>query len=387
MQSIDASGAPPVDFRAITDLTQKLIRFDSVTGNERDVAIFIRDYLASNGVAVRIAEAAKDRPNVYATVGHGDPRLLFNGHVDTVPVGNGWTLDPFGADEHDGRLYGRGASDMKSGLAAMMAAVVAAHQHVTAPNGSLNFTAVIDEEISSLGTRAAVADGVAAPYAIIAEPTELQTICAAKGNCYFTIVVSGRAAHAGSPELGINAISAATRIARAVEQHDAELGTRQHLLLGRPYATVTRISGGTGESAIPDRCVMTIDRRLLPDESGTSALAKLTQFLERVELQDARFEVTLDMELPAMELSPTHAFVEQVRRTSIACGAPPRPVGGWSAACDGGHLHRAGMPTVLFGPGSITQQAHRPDESVPLDELMIAARTYSALAIGALQGR
>jgi acetylornithine deacetylase len=385
MQSIDTSGAPPVNSRAVVDLTRELIRFDSVTGNERDVAIFIRDYFASNGVAVRIAEVAKDRPNVYAIVGRGDPRLLFNGHVDTVPVGNGWTRNPFGADEQDGRLYGRGASDMKSGLAAMMAAVVAAHRHVTVPNGSLSFAAVIDEEISSLGTRAAIADGVAAPVAIIAEPTELQTICAAKGNCYFTIVVSGRAAHAGSPELGINAISAATRIARAVERHDAELSTRRHLLLGRPYATVTRISGGTGESAIPDRCLMIIDRRLLPDETGASALTDLRRSLERVELQDARFEVTLDMELPAMDLAPAHPFVEQVRRTSIDCGASPRPVGGWSAACDGGHLHRAGVPTVLFGPGSITQQAHRPDESVPLDELMIAARTYSALAIGALQ--
>src|SRR5437870_4252729 len=125
--------APPVDAGEVVALTQSLIRHDSVSGNERAIATFIHDYFAANGVPVRMAETARDRPNVYATAGSGPPRLLFNGHTDTVPIGNGWTRDPFGGAESAGRIYGRGASDMKSGLAAMMTAVVAAHRHVTAP--------------------------------------------------------------------------------------------------------------------------------------------------------------------------------------------------------------------------------------------------------------
>lgn len=376
---------PPTVAGEVIALTQQLIRFDSVSGNEGAIATFIHDYFVKHGVPVRMAKAAKDRPNVYATIGSGEPRLLFNGHVDTVPVGNGWTRDPFGGEERDGRLYGRGASDMKSGLAAMMVAAVAAHKNVSAPTGSLVFAAVIDEEVSSIGTRASISEGIRAPFAVIAEPTDLQTICAAKGNCYFTVTVNGRAAHAGSPQFGINAIAAGAELARAIGRHDHELGHRSHPLLGRPHATVTMINGGTGESAIPDRCTITIDRRLLPGETGPTALAELRQFLAGVSVGEAIFDATLDMELPAMALSPHDAFVERVRCTSIACGAPAREVGGWSAACDGGHLHRAGIPTVLLGPGSITRQAHRPDESVPVDELLVAARTYAALAFNALQ--
>ena len=346
--------SPDIDSAEVIDLTRRLVRIDSVSGHEGEIAGFIADYLTANGIATRISEAAAGRPNVYAQLGDARPGLLLNGHVDTVPIGNGWTRAPLGGEQDGGRIFGRGSADMKAELAAMMVGLVAARCHVSNPAGAVAFAAVVDEEVASLGTKAAIAAGITAPLAIIAEPTELQTICAAKGNCYFTITLRGRAAHAGSPELGVNAISAAAVVIRAIEQHDRAIAARRHPLLGRPYATVTRISGGTGESSVPDHCVLTVDRRLLPDETGESSRAELQALLG--------IEVALDMELPALDVAPDHYLVNEVRQTSIACGAPDRPVGGWSAACDGGHLQRAGVATVLFGPGSISGQRHRPDE-------------------------
>jgi acetylornithine deacetylase/succinyl-diaminopimelate desuccinylase family protein len=377
---------PEGDAEEAIRLTSELIRIESVSGNERAIAGFIASYLGSRGIRADVKEATEGRPNVYARIGREDvPALLFTGHVDTVPIGNGWTCKPLGGEERGGRIFGRGACDMKSGLAAMMVGMAAANRDVKKTVGALAFAAVIDEEVSGLGTKAAIAHGLNARAAIIAEPTELQTICAAKGNCYFRIVLHGRAAHAGSPHLGVNAISAAAAAIRAIERHNEALSSRRHPLLGTPYATVTRISGGAGESSVPDRCEFVVDRRLLPDETGLDALRQLEAEVKRTQI-GAEFTAALDMELPAMELPASDAFAEEVRGAALRAGAPDRPIAGWSAACDGGHLHRAGIPTVLFGPGSITQQAHRPDEYVPADEVIVAARTFALLAADALAG-
>lgn len=381
--------ADAVDPSEVITLTKELIRIDSVSGHEHRIAERVAAYLEVNGLSPRIVPVRDGRPNVMASWGTGRPALLFTGHIDTVPFGEGWTRDPLGGEEAGGRIYGRGASDMKSGLAAMMVALSTAGRELPSPGRAVSFAAVIDEEVSGLGTRAAIAEGIDAECAVLAEPTELQPICAAKGNCYFKIDVRGRAAHAGSPELGVNAIAAAAALARAVEDYNDSLMTRRHPLLGRPYATVTRIEGGTGESSVPDRCVFTIDRRLLPNETGRSSLADLQVYLRRhvPSEQTAPYEVTLKMELPAMEVAADHSIVRAIQQASIASGGPSLPVGGWTAACDGGLLSAdARIPTVLFGPGSIVMEAHRPDESVAIDQLLIATRTYARVAARALLG-
>jgi acetylornithine deacetylase/succinyl-diaminopimelate desuccinylase-like protein len=247
----------------------------------------------------------------------------------------------------------------------------------------------VDEEESGIGTKAAIKAGLEADWAVIGEPTELQTIRAAKGNCYFEVEVSGRAAHAGSPERGANAIYGASRAIAAVEAHHAELQQRRHPLLGSPSCSVGTIEGGMTVSAVPDSCRFRVDRRLLPDETGESALAEFSHALDRHAVMPAgttRREF-LRMEMPALELREGHSLIGAVKRAAQDCGGPDLPVGGWSAACDGGYLMRdAGIPTVLLGPGSIVHQAHRPDEFVPIDQLVIAARSYAALAARLISG-
>lgn len=379
-----------LDERAVIKLTAELIRRPSVTGAEKSVVELLANFLSDHGLPVRLDEAAPDRPNLTCLWGADEgPTLLLTGHSDTVPIGNGWTRDPFAGEIDDGRLYGRGSCDMKAGLAGMAIAMVALKRRMVRPRGRVSFAACVDEEESGIGTKAAIKAGLEADWAVIGEPTELQTIRAAKGNCYFEVEVSGRAAHAGSPERGANAIYGATRAIAAVEAHHAELQQRRHPLLGSPSCSVGTIEGGMTVSAVPDTCRFWVDRRLLPDETGESALAELSRALDRHAVMPAgtSHREYLRMEMPALELGEGHSLIDALRRTARDCGGPDLPVGGWSAACDGGYLMRdAGIPTVLLGPGSIVHQAHRPDEYVPVDQLIIAARTYAGLAARLIGG-
>jgi acetylornithine deacetylase len=379
-----------LDEREVIKLTAELIRRPSVTGEEKSVVELLANFLADHGLPVELDEAAPDRPNLTCLWGADDgPTLLLTGHSDTVPIGNGWTRDPFAGEIDDGRLYGRGSCDMKAGLAGMAIAMVALKRRMGRPRGRVLFAACVDEEESGIGTKAAIKAGLKADWAVIGEPTELQTIRAAKGNCYFEVEVAGRAAHAGSPERGANAIYGATRAIAAVEAHHAELQQRRHPLLGSPSCSVGTIEGGMTVSAVPDSCRFRVDRRLLPDETGESALAELSHALDRHAVMPAgttRREF-LRMDMPALELREGHSLIDAVKRAAQDCGGPDLPVGGWSAACDGGYLMRdAGIPTVLLGPGSIVHQAHRPDEFVPIDQLVIAARSYAALAARLISG-
>jgi acetylornithine deacetylase/succinyl-diaminopimelate desuccinylase family protein len=379
-----------LDEREVIQLTAELIRRPSVTGEEKSVVELLANFLTDHGLPVELDEAAPDRPNLACLWGAEDgPTLLLTGHSDTVPIGNGWTRDPFAGEIDDGRLYGRGSCDMKAGLAGMAIAMVALKRRMVRPRGRVLFAACVDEEESGIGTKAAIKAGLEADWAVIGEPTDLQTIRAAKGNCYFEVEVSGRAAHAGSPERGANAIYGASRAIAAVEAHHAELQQRRHPLLGSPSCSVGTIEGGMTVSAVPDSCRFRVDRRLLPDETGESALAEFSHALDRHAVMPAgttRREF-LRMEMPALELREGHSLIGAVKRAAQDCGGPDLPVGGWSAACDGGYLMRdAGIPTVLLGPGSIVHQAHRPDEFVPIDQLVIAARSYAALAARLISG-
>jgi acetylornithine deacetylase/succinyl-diaminopimelate desuccinylase family protein len=380
-----------LDEAEVIRLTAELIRRPSVSGAEKSVVELLANFLADHGLPVQLDEAAPDRPNLTCLWGADEgPTLLLTGHSDTVPIGNGWSRDPFAGEIDNGRLYGRGSCDMKAGLAGMAVAMVALKRRMTRPRGRVLFAACVDEEETGIGTRAAIKAGLKADYAVIGEPTELQTIRAAKGNCYFEVEISGRAAHAGFPDRGANAIYGATRAVAAVETHHRELQQRRHPLLGSPSCSVGTIQGGTGVSAVADSCHFWVDRRLLPDETGEAALKELSQALDRhaVMPDGTTRREYLRMEMPALELAEGHALIDAVRRAARDCGGPDLPVGGWSAACDGGYLMRdAGIPTVLLGPGSIAHQAHRPDEFVPIDQLVIAARSYAALAARLVGGK
>jgi len=331
------------------------------------------------GLTVSTTTAEPGRDNISLSVGTGTgPGLLLLGHTDVVPVGAGWTTDPYGAEIRDGRIYGRGASDMKGGLAAAVAALAVLRD--VELSGPVELAAVVDEEETGLGIQAFVRDN-ARRYAgcITAEPTDLQTIIAARGDSYLRVAVHGRAVHAGNAKDGANAIYGATAIITEIERLHDELAADPHPLLGPATWSVGQINGGTGGSIVPAECVVIADRRLLPGESPEAILADLRDRVAGLQLEARGLSVDLEMPM-AMPPFETPAGAELVSITETArrdAGGPDVPLAGWGAACDGGYVDRdLGVPVVILGPGSVAHQAHRADESVPIAELAIAARAY-----------
>jgi acetylornithine deacetylase len=312
------------------------------------------------------------------------PGLVFLVHTDTVPPGDGWTHPPFGGTLADGRVIGRGAADMKAGIAAAVMAMAALERSGIALAAPVTLAAVVDEEESGMGVRALLGrPGFAARAAIVPEPTELQTVIGCRGNCYVEIDIAGRSAHAGSPQEGRNAIYGAARVVETIRRLHEELAGHRHPLLGPATWSVGLIRGGTGTAMVPDRCRISVDRRLLPGESGEDAQRQIDDALASLELasDDLAARTELLMEIPSFALEPDHELVRGVLRASVDAGVPERPVAGWTAACDGGYLMRyAGIPTVVLGPGSVVEEAHRPDESVPVAEVESAARAYALYA-------
>jgi acetylornithine deacetylase len=232
---------------------------------------------------VELQEAAPGRSNVVARIGAaqpGAPTLMFNGHIDVVDV-EAMRHPPFDADEVDGRMYGRGSSDMKSGVAAMCAAAVRAANDGVA--GEIIVAAVVDEEFESIGTRTLVQRGVRADAAIVTEPTGLKIDPAHKGFTWIEVTVRGRAAHGSRYELGVDAIRHAGLVLAELHTYElTELELRTHPLLGRASLHASTISGGVGWSTYPDTCTFTIERRTLPGESPEDAVREVREACARV---------------------------------------------------------------------------------------------------------
>jgi acetylornithine deacetylase/succinyl-diaminopimelate desuccinylase family protein len=348
-------------------------RSENPPGGEEAVARELAAACEERGIEARLDEVAPGRPNVHARIGEGGGLLLL-GHTDTVPAGDGWTADPFGGARRDGRIVGRGAADMKAGVAAGVIAMAALKD----TRVGVELAAVVDEEESGLGVRAMLERRrVEARAAVVPEPTELQTIVACRGNCYVDVEVRGRSAHAGSPEQGHNAIYDAMRIVEGVRRLHEAAAAHTHPLLGPAGWSVGVIRGGTGTAMVPDRCRISIDRRLLPGQSGEDARDEVAALLAEF---DASAELL--MEIPSFEIPVDHPLASAARQATQDAGGPDREAAGWTAACDGGYLMRdTGIPTVVLGPGSVIGQAHRPDESVAIAEVVQAARAYALIAL------
>ncbi len=383
-----------IDRDELVALTQQLVqaRGQNPPGQEAATAAVLAEDCQRRGLEVAIAEVAPERPNVTATlVGGTGPGLLLLGHTDVVPPGQGWSADPYAGAVRQGRIYGRGSADMKGGLAACVVALDALHRSGAALSGPVELAALVDEEETGLGIRHYMRQdrmrgGQRPPFrgCVVAEPTDLQTIIAARGDAYLEVVVHGVAAHSGRPDDGRNAIYGLARVVEELRTWHGELMARAHPLVGPPTWSVGLIEGGQGTSTVPAQARLSADRRLLPGEDPDQVLAEVRERLASLPLtQDGlTVEVTMPMAMPGFETASQDAFVQQTDAALRQTGGPGLGLAGWTAACDGGFVARdAEVPTVVLGPGSVNEQAHRPDESVAVDELLVAARTYTLLAL------
>jgi acetylornithine deacetylase/succinyl-diaminopimelate desuccinylase family protein len=319
---------------------------------EAEIADLIASEMRRGGLDVSIETVAAGRPNVVGVLeGRAKGRtLMLCGHTDTVGVTG--MRDPFTPIERDGRLYGRGAQDMKAGVAAMIAAAEAIAGRGGLPSGRLVVACVVDEEHSSIGADALVKSWTA-DAAIVTEPTDLQIAVGHKGFAWVEIIVEGKAAHGSRPADGQDAILRLGRVLSRLEELDRGLQARRpHPLVGTGSLHASIIEGGHELSSYPDRATLQMERRLLPAEAESAALAEVQEILDGLKRSDPTFHGSgrTMFSRPGYEILPDSELPHLLGRALSAVGGTPERVGAsfWTDAAVLGH---AGIPSVLFGPG------------------------------------
>jgi acetylornithine deacetylase len=297
-------------------------------------------------------------------------------HMDTASI-TGMSIPPFEPTVRDGLLYGRGSCDTKGGLAAMMHAMAWLKESSITPPCEVWLAAAVDEEYMFRGV-VALCDGLNADAAIVAEPTELRAIIASKGVLRWKLRTRGKAAHSSKPHLGISAISQMARVLIALEREAEALKKRTHPLLGPATLNVGVIHGGVQVNFVPDRCEIEIDRRLLPGEEADAVLAHHHALLEQLKAEYPLLDTEAEPPVladPALE-TDAHAQVSlTAQRVLKDLGLNSEPAG-VPYGSDASKLSRHGVPSIIFGPGSI-DRAHAAVEYVECDEVLLAVSFYS----------
>ncbi len=346
---------------------------------EAEVAEAVATEMRGFGLDVEVQQPAPGRPNAIGVLeGRSTGRtLMLCGHIDTVGVAG--MARPFDPVERDGRLYGRGAQDMKGGVAAMISAARAIAESGGLARGRIVVAAVADEEHSSIGADALVAEW-SADAGVVTEPTDLAIAVGHKGFAWVEIEVLGKAAHGSRPAEGEDAILRMGRALHHLEALDRELQSRPpHARLGTGSLHASLIEGGRELSSYPDRAVLQMERRTLPGEVDAIALKEVQSILEGLALEDPSFRAVARpmFARPAYELPPDHELPQMLAAVLAHLGSTPRVEGAsfWTDAAVMGH---AGIPSILFGPGGAG--LHSTEEYVNVADVLLCRDALAELA-------
>ncbi len=358
-----SSGAMKSRFHPLHAGGDAAARRPYLRSGEKNVADFLAGVAAKAGLEVEFQKVLPGRPNLIVRL---LPRnkirrtILLAPHLDTV----GADESQFVPRRKNGRLHGRGACDTKGSVAAMLTALCELANTKSRPNETeIVFAGLIDEEHAQAGSRALAASGLRADLAIVGEPTRLKMVTAHKGSLWLQLETRGKAAHGAAPQLGQNAVHEMARIVDALEtDYAARLRRRKHPLLGMATVNVGTISGGAQPNIVPDRCIISIDRRTLPGETETGVRREVAAFLNSKNLSAKISSTKLAPALP-LETDPKLPLVWQFLRST----GQSKPAG-VDFFCDAAVLADAGIPSVVFGPGDIAQ-AHTTDEWISLASL------------------
>lgn len=372
-------------------LTRQLIRIDSTDPGHYEGAIgaFLFDHLSKiPGAIITREEVLPGRFNIKAEL-PGDldaPALVFICHMDTVVVGDGWSRDPFGAEEDQERIYGRGACDMKSGLACAVSAfshAAAQIQTGKVPARRLILIGSVDEEDFMRGSEAAIRSGwvTACDWVLDTEPTDGQIQVAHKGRTWFELTVTGCTAHASTPWKGADAIAGMAEIIRSIRLSIAD--TPAHPDLGRSTVTFGQIAGGYRPYVVPDTCKVWIDMRLVPPVNTHTASEILDAAIADAQTAvpgiTATYEITGDRPyVEKNEASPLLASMKKVCLKITGKEPVTGPFPGYTdTAVIAGTLNNCNC--MSYGPGSL-ELAHKPDESVPVADILRCEQVLCTLA-------
>ncbi len=362
-------------------LLSDLVAIDSVNPGlaagapgESKIAVYIAEWLKSAGVEVQLIESIPGRSNVVGIVhgSGGGKTLLLNGHMDTVGVGG--MQNPHKPVTRDGRLYGRGAYDMKGGLAACMIAIAAVKkEHL---RGDVVFTAVVDEEFASQGTQK-LAKQFRADGGIVAEFTELKLITSHRGFAWIEVETAGKAAHGSRPDLGIDAIVKMGKVLVELEKLDLALRSKpSHPLLGSGSIHASLINGGKELSTYPDRCLLSVERRTLPGETPRQVEGEIQAIIDKLQESDPSFRAVVrrGLDRESLETSEDAAIVKAIQAAAGKVMKRPLPIAGVQFWTDAALLSAAGIPSILLGPSG--SGAHADEEWVDLASVRTCSELY-----------
>ncbi len=372
----------------IINLTSKLISIPSYHGlevPEKEISAYFYQYLLDEGFETELVPVTGERKNVIAWHGpasNNQKTLMLEGHMDTVDVKN-MAVDPFGGKVVNGNIYGRGAVDMKGALAAMAGALSAVKKSGIPLDGRVYLAGVIDEERNYRGADYIAKNGPITRYAIVGEPTELEIHNGHRGLIWIEIKVTGKYAHGGTPEKGINAIE---KISAIIEEISTKLKPqimkKNHPITGPSHLNLGYIKGGTQPSTVAGECVLQMDRRWLPDESQEEAVREIEAIITTLKEKDPELdaEVTvmddnMGIQFPPLVCEENSPLVNILKEASDEV-INRHKTSYFPAWTDGSILSRdGGIETVVLGPGHLSS-AHSEEEYCPVEEIINACKIY-----------
>ncbi len=381
--------------KEVVDLLIKLVKAKSYPGipnQEAEVVEVLDRYLREQGIKASIIEVKDGRPNLIASLQgpNPGPHLLFCGHTDTVPPNLQGSDDQFSPKVAKGRLFGRGTADMKGALASMAVAMGILRDNDLLQKGKVSFAAVIDEEMASLGVEDLILKGFRADGAVVGEPTCNRIAIGHKGLEWLQIDFLGRAAHGGTPQSGINAISAAAHFIFLVEKElIPSFKKRKDPILGYPAINMGTISGGDQPSTVAAQCTLKLDRRWVSTETIEQVFYDIENLLERVRKERPGLKTKVSrvpggmatMIHGPLTIDKRHPLVKAASKALRDCGMKRASYTVFPAWTDGALLSReAKIPTIIWGPGELNY-AHSPQESIRLEEVIMAVKLYTLAAL------
>ncbi|MDZ7373542.1 MAG: M20/M25/M40 family metallo-hydrolase [candidate division KSB1 bacterium] len=372
-----------VDPNEVVGLTRRLVAIPSITEAEGpEISEFVRSWLLERGLEAKLIPAGADRASVVCELGKGTPVLLFNAHLDTKPI-EGMVIDPFKAEVRDGRLYGRGACDTKGAVAGMMLAAHALKSGGGPRRGCLRLVFEVGEEGRKWAAEQLWQEQwLQADFAVVGEPSDGKVQIGNRGRVGGLVRTFGKSTHTATAELGVNAIEKMCRIIQAFL--DLPYRRFRDPIWGLAPLNFWKIESRGWEATVPYECVAYFDTRLPPHVRPEEVLAQMRAALAELQRKDPELRAEIPEDelwplLPAAAISTDHKLVQDAREAYFEITGYPPALGANPAMTMAHILITRGVPAIIFGPGEIGK-AHTADESVGLDELVLAARFYTALA-------
>lgn len=356
------------------------IRTENPPGITLEAINYLSDLFDKYEIKNTIQEYQEGKANIIAEVGEGDKTIILTGHLDTVPAGDvaKWKYSPFSGEDVNGKIYGRGTTDMKGAVAAFVAILLKIKELKIPLDRRIIFLGTSDEEIGMDGALVAKEKGVMTncEFVVIGEPTELKLAVAEKGTLWFKIKITGVSAHGSTPHLGINAIDGASKLIPRIKEVVPDF---EHKILGKSTLNIGKITGGTLINVVPEYCEIECDLRLVADNLREETKKKIEEIIKQYNIENqAKASIELIHEIPAIELKEENAFFNLLKNKAAEKGV--KEIIGVNYGTDGAMLiPEYNTPFVIMGPGKLNQ-LHVTDEYTEKKEVIDYANiVYDAL--------